>query len=147
MFDLSINNYIENKIILMNKKKDQCAGFIIYNKTRDKILLVQGKTSKKWGPPKGHQEDFDINSIHTAIREVYQETGILIKSDKKYNSIKAGKVKLYIITLDYDPEININDTNEILKCEWVSIKDLYKNKIDNDLYNSPLRYLIRNKQM
>lgn len=138
---------IKNKSSL--QQNEICAGFIIYNTNEDHILLVQGKTSKKWGPPKGHKESYDTNTIETAIREVYQETGISITADKKFKSIRAGKVKLYIIKLDFNPIINISDTNEINNCEWKNIDNLYYlfNQGKTHNFNSPLRYLLKHKSI
>jgi 8-oxo-dGTP pyrophosphatase MutT (NUDIX family) len=40
----------------------------------NKILMVQGARSGKWGFPKGHREEFDAGWFETANREIKEET-------------------------------------------------------------------------
>jgi 8-oxo-dGTP pyrophosphatase MutT (NUDIX family) len=48
---------------------------VIVTVAQDTVLLVQGRKSKKWGFPKGHQHE-DETIFQTAQREMMEETGI-----------------------------------------------------------------------
>lgn len=53
------------------------AGLIILSPDCKYTLLVKGtKYPQKWGFPKGHREPYDRDSLETALREVYEETGL-----------------------------------------------------------------------
>ena len=118
------------------------SGFLIYR--NNCILLVKGKLSNKWGFPKGHIAT-EETSIKAAIREVKEETGINIPLDRKYNYIRVGRLKLYVISLDYDPTINVLDKDEIEACEWFNLYQLMSihNIYDIDEFNSPIKYVIK----
>ena len=49
------------------------AGIQLYK--GEKLLMVQGLRSGRWGFPKGHREDFDADWRATAVREIREETG------------------------------------------------------------------------
>lgn len=59
-------------------KKHFCASAYVINPVDKKILLVHHSTFKRWVQPGGHIEDDEMPE-ETAIREVYEETGIRIK--------------------------------------------------------------------
>ncbi len=60
------------------KFKRPKAGMFIFNPFSGKFLIVQSHW-QKWGPPKGSIEECDHDSIkQCAIREVFEETGILL---------------------------------------------------------------------
>jgi bis(5'-nucleosidyl)-tetraphosphatase len=55
----------------------QAAGAICYFKEGRKtlFLLLRSAKTSEWGPPKGHAEQ-DETEVETAVREIYEETGI-----------------------------------------------------------------------
>lgn len=55
-----------------------CASALVINPENKKILLVKHKKFNKWAQPGGHIEDEEFPE-ETALREVYEETGIKIK--------------------------------------------------------------------
>lgn len=53
------------------------AGFVLKHPERDDAyLLVLDSGYMKWGFPKGHREDIDARAYDTALRELYEETGL-----------------------------------------------------------------------
>lgn len=57
-------------------RKVSCAGGVIFHPlSPDKIAIVMGK-SGSWSFPKGHVEN-DETYFETAIREIYEETGLI----------------------------------------------------------------------
>ena len=63
-----------------------------------------------------------------------------------YKCISVGRVKLFILKINYYPELNIIDNNEIDDCKWFNIKHLYNCNNDEFItFNSPLRTLIKKK--
>ena len=54
-----------------------CASAIVINPSDKKILLVKHQDYSKWLQPGGHMEDNETPE-ETAIREVFEETGIRI---------------------------------------------------------------------
>lgn len=55
-----------------------CASVFVIDPTTKKILLVHHKKFNKWVQPGGHIEDNETPE-ETAVREVYEETGVKIK--------------------------------------------------------------------
>jgi 8-oxo-dGTP pyrophosphatase MutT (NUDIX family) len=52
------------------------AGFILFSYDLLQVLLVQGP-SLKWSFPKGHREVYDdASDLKTAMREMFEETGL-----------------------------------------------------------------------
>lgn len=105
-------------------------GVLIYSCNCDKscgkccILLVKGKKSLKWGPPKGHHiPNIDKSIEETAIREVKEETGLTITiENNKY--IKQDKLVVFEKTIDYVDNFIIEDKNEIAECKWIKLSEL-----------------------
>jgi 8-oxo-dGTP pyrophosphatase MutT (NUDIX family) len=52
------------------------AGLIILSSDAQCVLLIHDARSHKWGFPKGHREPDDCGDLHTATREVWEETGL-----------------------------------------------------------------------
>jgi len=97
-------------------------GIILQN--FNNILLVFGKKSLKWGFPKGHMEPGETEE-ETAIRELFEETGILLKSLSSANRIQFKNNTYFWIYLKEETlKTCIQDTEEIQKCIWFSRQEL-----------------------
>ncbi len=132
------------KVNIDNSDTNTCSGFIVRNEFKE-VLLVLDKRSKKWGPPKGHRKQNESN-FEGAIRELYEETSIILNTDKKYKNIKAGKVRLFITDLKkQDICLKINN-DEIKELKWFNINDLISGKYNNYVFNSPIRVLMNSKK-
>ena len=55
-----------------------CASVFVIDRNKKKILLVKHKKFNKWVQPGGHIEENETPE-ETAIREVYEETGLRVK--------------------------------------------------------------------
>lgn len=107
------------------------------------VLLIKQKSAKPsqppyWCFPKGHAESYDVSNIHTAIREVHEETGIAISErgilfknaeglTDKYRSLSKGSVKevRYWVGLaesQGEAEIKIQEA-EVADARWLVWKE------------------------
>ena len=110
----------------------------------DTYLVVQGRKSNKWSFPKGHRE-YNENALETAMRELEEETGIVLDKNIMYTNIITYYNFDYVYyCFNVDKTIIspcINDTKEIKKVEWVKIEDLILNKYNK---NTTLKMYIKN---
>lgn len=58
--------------------REFCASIFVIDPNTKKILLVKHREFKKWVQPGGHLE-YNETPEETAVREVYEETGIKVK--------------------------------------------------------------------
>lgn len=105
------------------------AGVFFYDPTTERILLVQSR-GMKWGPPKGSIESTDATIKDTAIREVYEETGIVIVKENLDDStrIRIDKATYYYIEKDADFNMSIPDglDNDASGITWVNVSCLHR---------------------
>lgn len=108
------------------------AGFILF--TPDfRVLLVQDAKTQKWGFPKGHREDTDLSDLHTAERELLEETGIPPTSytvyDHPFRIIRgsASYIFRYAILNDISFLGAIQCSREISGMQWISLVQFYLN--------------------
>lgn len=94
-------------------------GIILRDERTGRCLLVQGRWSRKWGFPKGHQEEGESEE-ETAIRELFEETGVLVHPP--LGPRQRFKNNVYFrITVDEDLiHPFIRDHNEIQRIRWFS---------------------------
>lgn len=117
---------------------DKLAGVVLV--VNGKILLVQSNKYKdvdnKWSIPKGKINDGE-NSLDCAIRELEEESGIIITKDsydhyeifyKKNGIIK--ELTAYIVCLDKD-ELNINLKNNEIDSSYYFTEEINKAKFFN----------------
>jgi 8-oxo-dGTP pyrophosphatase MutT (NUDIX family) len=99
------------------------AGAVIYDSVAGKILLVQSY-GNKWGSPKGSMEMCDGGSPKLcAIREVQEETGIVLKLHQLKTAITVNETCYYIVDLDSTTMLPpLPDCAEITGIGWVRYK-------------------------
>jgi ADP-ribose pyrophosphatase YjhB (NUDIX family) len=112
-YDNKNNFFVKNAP--KNRKK---SGVFVYTSDKKKILLVQSR-GKYWGPPKGtleENEDWET----CAIRELKEESGIVLKNTDVLNRFGFIKSNAYYFSLeknDVDITLQIvnnnNDANGI----------------------------------
>ena len=121
------------------------AGAIILDETFSEILLVRGRISKKWGPPKGHREGNESN-LETAIRETCEEIGHIVKL--KVNLLPyvvINKIKLYCLIVSKSTKFQIRDRREIADLKWFKMTQLISNlKNHANDYTASIRGLFCN---
>lgn len=133
--DIIFKNYYINKRNIKKKKNIKC-GTIILNKNRDSIILVQNKYLLKeknielWGIPKGSRNENETYA-DCAMRETYEETGMLLKLRNNMLRIKIENTYYFVFIIDKPTNILVtNDKIEIHKVKWFKLKDININKIN-----------------
>jgi 8-oxo-dGTP pyrophosphatase MutT (NUDIX family) len=104
------------------KNREGKAGCILYNRTRDQVVLVQS-CGKKWGFPKGTKESGESYE-DCAYREVYEEVGVRVSREtlRKSPIFKIENSVYYLVEIPYT-ELTVqsfrlcNDANSV---GWVS---------------------------
>ncbi len=106
-----------------------------------RVLLVQDAKTQKWGFPKGHREDYDENDVQTAIREVYEETGIssasYILQEPGFRITKGSSSYIFRYAIMHTRQMGeVQNSKEISHMQWVSILDLLQSpeSLDGNKY-------------
>ncbi len=124
----------------------QIAGGVVWNKKNGIVVVNQNHNS--WSLPKGHVEQGE-ETIHAAIREIQEESGIppsaliLVREiahyTRKRSKLRAGDtdelrdITLYLFTTDWDtlsPEDPENP--EALWVPPTVVPDLLTNEVDKN---------------
>lgn len=131
------------------------AGGVVLNKGDVLLVSQQGQT---WSLPKGHVEG-DDNRYDTAVREIYEETGILhldyiqdLGSYQRYKIAKDGKSDdtserkhmHFFLFKTQQRFVQSHDSDNPDVC-WVPVKDV-ENKLthpkDKAFFNASLPYIL-----
>ena len=133
---LSYKNYVLLREFKENVQ--ELSGFMVL--VNDKILLVKPKKFKgiehKWSIPKGKLGE--RNKFNNALKELKEETGIVLNPDIKLNTEKVKiyykksgnlkKLTTYVIRLnEEDLNVDMNHKWEVSK-EHIDGKEIYKAK-------------------
>jgi hypothetical protein len=128
---IKIKPYIDNISIYKKYYPNNKSGIFIYDPKNKKILLVQSN-GNLWGIPKGTLKRGET-PICCALREVYEETGLVIDSnDMSKTIIIKNNCKYFYIEKSFcdvfvQNNPNNNDANGIT---WIKI-DCLKNCLTN----------------
>lgn len=138
----------------------QTGSSIVVRNELGQILLQQRSDNGKWGLPGGCQ-DLGENLKTTAVRELYEETGIKVneeditlidtlsgKSRKRMYSngdIVYNNTSLYLVDVN-SKDIHINIDSESIKLEFFDINKLPELMHDGDLIDEYIKYLKNNIQ-
>jgi len=104
------------------RRKRRKSGAFIYDPKTDKVLLIQSR-GHLWGPPKGTL-NYGETERNCAIREVKEETGLVISVDdfKRATKIRNRAMYFYVEKTECDvtvqTSIEDNDANGI---GWIKI--------------------------
>lgn len=93
---------------------------------KDLVLLVHQKESGFWGFPKGRLnavERENKNLAMCAVRELKEETGVVIEQEILENRARDSRTFIYTVILNEIPEITI-DYKEIDDYKWVNFWDI-----------------------
>lgn len=117
----------------------QVAGAICIN-TRGEVLLVRGRLGGKWSFPKGHKKRGE-SDLQCALRELWEETGIIPESDEPMRSYKLAKATYYFFSIEKECTPRINDSNEIDMVEWWPLGALptCNSNVDVSMFRSLLK--------
>ena len=106
---------------------NQKAGVVVYDPASTKILLVQSR-GHLWGPPKGTLA-FDETYKECAVREVLEETGLIIKPESLVKSALLSTSSQYFYFEMPECEVYVqshlseNDANGL---GWIKLACLAK---------------------
>lgn len=111
--------------------------------SHNRILLVLGRTSLLWSLPKGHRK-YNESSFECAMRELFEETGIIIDrtdlnfSNLPYKRLKVGRYYL----LEFPEEVTPypQDPKEIMAAQWFTPNEIF-DLIDRKMTNVDVRKL------
>lgn len=109
---------------VMVSKKIKGAGFILWDRVQARVLVVQGRKSKKFGFPKGHTDPTDSCLLDCAIRETLEETGYCVNPVYSYYfAIKSDEYVYLLAPAEHilNPKVQHPNTPEIRSCQWMSI--------------------------
>lgn len=133
------NNYSSSGKSIEKLPPVKRGGIIFLKKNESfndtQFLVVRGKDSGIWSFPKGRMDENEDEEV-CAIREVYEETGILIESLKGNERLKIGRNTYFIIyveSVDEYKEFNIRDTYEVDIVEWKKFSELKNLSCNKDI--------------
>lgn len=111
-------------------KYEKSCGAVVFRRDADgwNVLLIRHARGRHISFPKGHMEPGELES-HTAEREVFEETGIRIKADRRYRAenrynIRSDIQKLVVIfaAVTHQKEIT-PQPEEIAEAQWYPIEE------------------------
>ena len=142
---LKIGEYIPTKYYSVNHNREK-SGVFIYDPKENKVLLVQSR-GNFWGPPKGSIKYGETVEM-CAIREVKEETGLVIKIDEftQKTNIRNRATCFYlekdICQVDIQTDFKENDATSI---GWIKPECLNEHiKDGNILINQYCRVVFKN---
>lgn len=98
------------------------AGVVLYDPSKDKVLLVQSR-AHLWGPPKGTIQ-YGESQRQCAVREVKEETGIEINPDSFTKAVNISNRAIYFYTETSEIKVGVqshivdNDANGV---GWIKL--------------------------
>ena len=122
-----IEPYSKNSKMPKKRFNSKKAGMFIIDVSSNKVLLIQSR-GNLWGLPKGTFES-DETPEDCAIREVHEETGLLISRDKLLNKfiIKNQAYYFYVemkqVYIQVQKHVENNDANAI---GWIRVECIDK---------------------
>ena len=137
-------------------------GAAIIIRNQDGQILLQERTDRnKWGLPGGCQ-DLGEDLRNTAIREVYEETGIKLKytelelidtlsGKSRKNKYPNGDI-VYNNSSLYLADVSINDISllkgdsETKRLKFFNLNKLPKNLMDEDLIKAYMDFILNKKK-
>lgn len=134
----------------------QTGAAIIIRNENCQILLQERTDRNKWGLPGGCQE-LGEDLRKTAVREAYEETGILLdpneielidtlSGESRKNSYPNGDIvynntSLYLVDISNLDLSNLKGDSETKKLKFFDVEDVPNNIMDMDLIKSYQNYI------
>lgn len=122
------------------------------------VLVVKGQIGQKWGFPKGNKLDYETEE-ECAMRETYEETGLLIELDESAVRVPLTRNVYFICTFYsiFDTQFGTRcmspsvlepsehtETDEIEDVRWMTLSQLQKRR---DVCNKDLKTLTSGKDL
>jgi 8-oxo-dGTP pyrophosphatase MutT (NUDIX family) len=150
----SIEFYTNNRPFNLDCYYERSCGAVVYRRINNEIryLLIRNRRSSNWSFPKGHVEKGETLE-DTAIREVFEETGLRIniypgfkcKSEYTIQNKIQKTVQIFVAsTNDTQTKIQVEEIEDYI---WLTFENAYKHlKFENDktILKDARDYLITN---
>lgn len=137
-------------------KKEKSCGALIYRKNNETydLLLLKHRYGGHWSFPKGHVEPGE-NEQQTALREVKEETGLIItlhegfrESVEYYPKSNVKKQVVYFLGFQQSGDIKMQE-EEISEIHWMDLDEARRQvtfKNDKNLIDKAKAYLTNKNQ-
>lgn len=112
-------------------KKEKSCGAVIFKREDDdiKVLLIKNRMGGRWSFPKGHVE-YGETERQTALREVFEETGLKIQIiegfkeqvEYKPNPYIEKKVIYFVGVVDNEQKVVLQE-EEIFDSIWCPLNE------------------------
>lgn len=117
---------------MVDKKKATGAGFILVSDKYPNKILGLVSHNGLWDLPKGTYDKSDKSLLECAIRECYEECGILVLKSNIINNkgFFSGKLGVFVAKTNEEPKILKNFKTKILEhagYAWISTKVFKEN--------------------
>jgi 8-oxo-dGTP pyrophosphatase MutT (NUDIX family) len=111
------------------------------NRRRASFLVVKGRASNIWSFPKGRMKNEEETEEICALREVFEETGIVLTTTKDLPRIMIGRnvYFIYHTTQQAFSSFQIHDNFEVGEVAWKTSDELRKMSANKDI-RAVLRY-------
>ena len=139
----------------VKKKVSHRCGVVIFNSDLTKIALILNRYSSevlkrpKWGLPKGHinkNKKIEEPFLKCAEREAEEETGLIIRLDKRNGKIRVKTTNYYPICVDKEYKLDPKDKYEVAEARWFDV-DKVKDMVINYECRQVMRNIFRFKQL
>ena len=103
----------------------------------------------KWGLPKGHidkNKKIEESFLKCAEREAAEETGLIIRLDKRNGKIKVKTTNYYPICVDKEYKLDPKDKYEVSEARWFDV-DKVKDMVINYECRQVMMNIYRFKQL
>lgn len=100
----------------------------------NRLLLVKGKRTGIWSFPKGHLKGNET-SQQCALRELEEETGIVLKPETFYLTRKLFAGEYFFYQVDDEFPVEPKDTFEVSDGGWFSLEELPRLHCNADIVN------------
>lgn len=151
----SIDFYTQKRPFFLDCYYERSCGAVVYRRINNEIryLLIRNRRSSNWSFPKGHVEKGETLE-DTAIREVFEETGLRInihpgfkcKSEYTIQNKIQKTVQIFVAsTNDIQTKIQVEEIEDYI---WLTFENAYKHlKFENDktILKDAKDYLVSNK--
>lgn len=120
-----------NKLRYICGTKQNKVAMIVHDLTKEYILLVKSYGGD-WSFPKGSMSDFDESHRHSAIRELHEETGLIVNvDDLTLINDRINIKKIRTVASVYSFEMNKDDFDisqeidlEISDIGWFKVSEI-----------------------
>ena len=115
-----------------------------------KYLLVQEKLPKaygKWNLPAGHVDPGE-STVHAAVREVKEETGLVVTADKEvfWEAVPERDREFHIFAAQIVGGTLVVQPDEIMNAQWFGLDEIYQLQKDDQLRSEWMVRAIENSR-